>query len=76
MMGPSICLMSICMFAAIRCPLQEVEEKNQSQQQSKQVYPEKTLAKGQPQFQNVDDNKYVNGKQLQPINHKRHGLDI
>ena len=28
MMGPSICLMSICMFAAIRCPLQKAKNEN------------------------------------------------
>jgi len=79
LMGPSLCLMSICMFAAIRCPLQEVEDKNQSQQQSQTVHPTENLATGQPQFQNVDNNankNYMTGQQLQPINHKKHGLDI
>merc|ERR1712183_582537 len=28
LMGPFLCLMSICMFAAIRCPLQKYEDLN------------------------------------------------
>jgi len=30
LMGPAICLMSICMFAAIRCPLQKPEDINKT----------------------------------------------
>merc|ERR1712224_932542 len=40
MIGPSLCLMSICMFAAIRCPV-EKEDDNQTQGNG-------------PKFQNID----------------------
>jgi len=89
LMGPSLCLMAICMFAAIRCPLQKDEDKNQGQSQQGPVqgYPvqgEPVLT--DPQFKNVDNNagnkynqqgnQYNTGTQLQPIDHKKHGLDI
>jgi len=89
MMGPFLCLMSICMFAAIRCPLQKDEDQNQPQQtgfvnnnQTAQQYQYQPQQQGYPaqgqQFQNVDYNpgaKYQTGQQLPPMQNK-HGLDL
>jgi len=76
LMGPAICLMSICMFAAIRCPLQKDEDKSKTTPQI-QGYGQQ-----QAQFQNVDKqgNPYNNhytpqNQQIAGINTK-HGLDI
>ena len=76
LMGPAICMMSICMFAAIRCPLQKSEDTN------------KTAPQGKPQMQNIDKagNPYNNyytpqnqqntGKQYNTVDNTKHGLDI
>jgi len=71
MMGPFLCLMSICMFAAIRCPLQKAKDVN------------KTAPHGSPQMQNIDKQGnpyYVPGNQqntgYNQVDNTKHGLDI
>jgi len=66
LLGPSLCLMAICMFAAIRCPLQKDEGKTghmspQAQQYYQPQNQQGELVPSQPQqFQNVDKNPYNN----------------
>jgi len=77
MMGPSMCLMSICMFAAIRCPLHKDKEDNKTAPQSNYQSP----GQHNTQFQNVDKNDgnmYTPQYQQQTgvVNQPGHGLDI
>lgn len=70
LMGPFLCLMAICMFAAIRCPFEKDEEQ-------KKMIPYEQPGQAQTQFQNVDKNVANNmntpNDQAQT---KQHGLDI
>jgi len=76
MMGPTLCLMAMCMFASIRCPLQKEEDKvgagTQSPQAQAYYQPQNQynyqqqnpqgypVPSEQQQFQNVDKNPYNN----------------
>jgi len=85
-MGPAMCLMSICMFATIRCPFQKKDKgtspQNYTPSNEKTGYQP---AQPQQQFQNIDNGPnynypqaqpYTGQPQLAPIDHKKHGLDI
>lgn len=75
LMGPFLSLMSICMFAAIRCPLQKDEDTNKTA----------PVGMGQ-QMQNIDKqgnpyNNYYTPQNQQntgyvQVDHTKHGLDI
>jgi len=69
LMGPTMCLMSICMFAAIRCPFKKKEDDNKTQPQNNYVAPN-NYGQG-TQFQNVDKN--VNNNYYQPQNQQQTG---
>jgi len=68
LMGPFICLMSICMFAAIRCPFEKEEDKKTQPYQQ---------ANANPTFQNADKtpNYQPNVPQDQQKTNQ-HALDI
>jgi len=68
--GPALCMMSICMFAAIRCPFEKDEKPKAGTQ------PYTPPGQQNTQFQNVD--KQITNKDV-PENAeqtKGHGLDI
>jgi len=71
LMGPSLCMMAICMFAAIRCPF----EKDEKPKPQTQPYYQPNAQQG-TQFQNID--KQQNPYQAPPEQNTKqgHGLDI
>jgi len=71
LMGPFLCLMAICMFAAIRCPFEKDEE-------DKKTQPYEQPGGANTQFQNVDKNaaNNFNSPPNDQQQTKQHGLDI
>jgi len=77
MLGPSLFVMSMCMFATIRCPL----HKDDSKTAPSQDYQPPGQHDGQVQFQNVDKQVAYGQPQNQQNtgympNNQGHGLDI